>query len=80
MFSPPGFIRKRPDLPRTTHPDFQKVLAGIPEKNRQNFEAIQQGDEWEELVFDEMKLFLQGTRLQKGQKNVTVLQVELKAD
>ncbi len=77
MYSPPGFIRCRPDLPRTTHPDFEKVLAEIPDETdkRKLFERME-GEEWEELVFDEMKLFLQETRCQQGQKNVTVLQVQ----
>ncbi len=35
-----------------------------------------EGEEWEELVFEGMKLFLQETRCQQGQKNVTVLQVQ----
>jgi hypothetical protein len=77
VFSPPGFIRSRPDLPRTTHPDFQKVLAEIPdEKDKRKLFERMEGEEWEELVFEGMKLFLQETRCQQGQKNVTVLQVQ----
>jgi hypothetical protein len=77
VYSPPWFIRSRPDLPRTTHPDFEKVLAEIPdETDKRNLSKGMEGDEWEETVFEEMKLFLEETRHQEGQKNITVLQVD----
>jgi hypothetical protein len=77
VFSPPGFIRSRRDLPRTTDPDFEKVRAEIEdEKDKRKLFERMEGEEWEELVFEEMKKFLQETRCQQGQKNVTVLQVQ----
>ncbi len=79
MYSPPIPINSRPDLPKTDHPEFPLLFPKESKCKSKKMEEIKvtiEGHEWEETVFQKMKKFLESSR-GEGQKNVTVLQVNL---
>jgi hypothetical protein len=76
VYSPPIPINSRPDLPKTTDPEFAPLFSKESKDKMEEIKVTNEGPEWEETVFKKMKEFLENSR-GEGQKNVTVLQVNL---